>query len=130
MVLIDAGDGNNGNFMQKLEEKNLKYIGDVAKNRKVVIRNESGEIREIRLDELAKSLLAERWSKVETNLEKAKNVWVATFTAEISQLEGERTLAIVMNASSVEEATDIDYLMTNVSPEKATAEWIGSRSNL
>lgn len=124
VVLIDAGYGNNGNFIKKLEEKNLKYIGGVAKNRKVVIKNESGEGREIRLDELAKSLPEERWRQVEINSEKSKVVWVATFTAEISQLAGERTFAIVMNASSVEEATDIDYLMTNVSPEKATAEWI------
>ncbi len=124
VVLIDAGYGNNGNFIQNLEEKKLKYIGGIAKNRKVVIRNKSGEGREIRLDELAKSVPAQRWRQIEVNLEKAKTVWVVTFKAEISQLEGERTFSIVMNASSVEEATDIDYLMTNVSPEKATAEWI------
>ena len=123
-VLIDAGYGNNGNFIKKLEEKNLKYIGGIAKNRKVVITNELGQRQEIRLDELAKSVPAQRWRQIEVNLEKAKTVWVVTFKAEISQLEGERTFAIVMNASSVEEATDIDYLMTNVSPEKATAEWI------
>ena len=31
--------------------------------------------------------------------------------AEINGLEGERTIAIVMNASSYEEATEIDYLI-------------------
>jgi SRSO17 transposase len=124
VVLIDAGYGNNGKFIQQLEEKKLKYIGGVAKNRKVVIKNELENTEEIRLDELAKSLPSERWKQVVVHLEKTKTVWVATFTAEISQLEGERTFAIVMNASSFEEATDIDYLMTNVSSEKATAEWI------
>ena len=29
-----------------------------------------------------------------------------------------------MNASSFEKATEIDYLITNESQEKATAEWI------
>ncbi|NEQ86187.1 MAG: IS701 family transposase, partial [Moorea sp. SIO2I5] len=46
--------------------------------------------------------------------DKSKTVWVATVKAQISGLEGERTMAIVMNASSWEEATDIDYLITNV----------------
>ena len=76
VVLIDAGYGNNGNFIQNLEEKKLKYIGGIAKNRKVVIRNKSGEGREIRLDELAKSVPAQRWRQIEVNLEKAKTVWV------------------------------------------------------
>ena len=39
----------------------------------------------------------------------------------MSRLEGERTFAIVMNASSVEEATDIDYFITNFEPSKVTA---------
>ena len=42
----------------------------------------------------------------------------------MSRLEGERTFAIVMNASSVEEATDIDYFITNFEPSKITAEWV------
>ncbi|NER39938.1 MAG: transposase [Oscillatoria sp. SIO1A7] len=39
-------------------------------------------------------------------------------------MSGQRTVAIVMNAKNVEEATEIDYLMTNATAEKATAEWI------
>ncbi|NEO79692.1 MAG: transposase [Moorea sp. SIO4G3] len=32
IVLIDAGYGNNTTFLKKLEERELKYLGGVAKN--------------------------------------------------------------------------------------------------
>jgi hypothetical protein len=51
-------------------------------------------------------------------------VWVKTFKARISSLEGERTFAIVMNASSLGTATDVDYLMTNIEESKATSQWM------
>jgi SRSO17 transposase len=56
IVLIDAGYGNNTTFLKELEKRKLKYLGGVAKNRKVIIKEETGIEREIRLDELAKSL--------------------------------------------------------------------------
>ncbi|GGA21114.1 hypothetical protein CYANOKiyG1_36050 [Okeania sp. KiyG1] len=46
------------------------------------------------------------------------------FRASTSRLKEERTFAIVMNASSIEEATEIDYFITNVEPSKVTSEWI------
>ncbi len=49
---------------------------------------------------------------------------MAWLTVSVSRLEGERTFAIVMNASSWEEATDIDYLSTNVEASIVTPEWI------
>ena len=58
------------------------------------------------------------------NTEKPQTVFVNIFKASVSRLEGERTFAIVMNASSVEEATDIDYFVTNFEPSKVTPEWI------
>ena len=51
-------------------------------------------------------------------------MWVKTFKARISSLEGERTFAIVMNASSLGTATDVDYLMTNIEESKATSQWM------
>jgi hypothetical protein len=42
----------------------------------------------------------------------------------LSQLEGTRTIAIVMNASTFNQASEIDYFITNVESTKATAEWI------
>lgn len=53
-----------------------------------------------------------------------KKLWVAIVKVEIAQLSGEKTIAIVMNASSFNSATEIDYLITNEDSEKATAEWI------
>ncbi|NET13498.1 MAG: hypothetical protein F6K08_11880 [Okeania sp. SIO1H6] len=47
-----------------------------------------------------------------------------TFRASTSRLFGERTFAIVINASSIEEATEIDDFITNVEPSKATSELI------
>jgi hypothetical protein len=49
---------------------------------------------------------------------------VATVEVELSQLEGTRTIAIVMNASTFDKASDIDYFITNVDGSTVTAEWI------
>ena len=51
-------------------------------------------------------------------------MWVAILKAEISQLKGQRTVAIVMNASTFEQATEIDYFMTNAPSKIATEQWI------
>jgi SRSO17 transposase len=40
--LIDAGYGHNTSFLKALEERKLKYLGGVAKNRKVIIEKEGG----------------------------------------------------------------------------------------
>jgi SRSO17 transposase len=56
IVLIDGGYGNNTTFLKKLEERELKYLGKIAKNRKVIVKLKSLDEREIRIDELAKSL--------------------------------------------------------------------------
>jgi SRSO17 transposase len=124
IVLIDAGYGNNTSFLKALEERKLNYLGGVAKNRKVIIKKESGMEGEIRLDEWAKSLAAKDFEEITLDLEKPKTVWVATLSAKLSRLEGERNLAIVMNASSWEEATDVDYFITNVETDKVTASWV------
>ncbi|GCA96348.1 transposase, partial [Microcystis aeruginosa 11-30S32] len=120
-----AGYGNNTNFLKALEERKLKYLGGLAKNRKVIIEKEGGVEETIQLEQLAKSLSEKDWEKITLNLDKEKTVWVAVFRAKISQLEGERNLAIVMNASSMEKATEVDYFITNVvEADTVTASWI------
>ena len=57
IVLIDAGYGNNTNFLKALEERKLKYLGGLAKNRKVIIEKEGGVEETIQLEQLAKSRL-------------------------------------------------------------------------
>jgi SRSO17 transposase len=124
IVLIDAGYGNNTTFLLELEKRKLKYLGGLAKNRKVIIETEANKLQEIRLDKLAQSLPAEAFTPVQLNLDKPKTVWVARVEVELSQLEGTRTIAIVMNASTFQEASDIDYFITNVDSSIATDEWI------
>ena len=124
IVLIDAGYGNNTTFLLELEKRKLKYLGGLAKNRKVLGETSANEREEIRLDKLAQSLPDEAFTPVQLNLDKPKPVWVATVEVELSQLEGTRTIAIVMNASTFKQASDIDYFITNVDGSTATAEWI------
>jgi SRSO17 transposase len=124
IVLIDAGYGNNKTFLLELEKRELKYIGGLAKNRKVIIAHESNARVEIRLDTLAESLPEEAFIPIELQLENKKTVWVATRDVELSQMEGKRTIAIVMKASTFNSSSDIDYFITNVDSTRATAEWI------
>ncbi len=102
-MLIDAGYGNNTTLLLSLEERRLKYLGGLAKNRKVITQIKSNQGEEIRLDKLAQSFSVEDFTPVQLNLDKPKIVWVATVEVELSQLEGTRTIAIVMNASTFDQ---------------------------
>ena len=79
---------------------------------------------EIRVDYLARTLPKEAFSKIQLQLEKPKTVWVATMEIELSKYTGKRVVAIVMNAATGDEASEIDYLMSNVELSTATGEWI------
>ena len=94
IVLTDAGYGNNTTFLMELENRRLKYLGGLAKNRKVMIATSANQPQEIRLDKLAESLPVEAFSAIQLNLDKPKTVWVATVEVELSRLEGSRTIAI------------------------------------
>ncbi|BBD67714.1 transposase [Nostoc commune NIES-4072] len=124
IVIIDAGYGNNTSFLLELEKRQLKYLGGVAKNRKITINISENIQQTIRIDELAQSLPKEAFTEIQLNLDKPRIVWVVTREIEISQLKGKRNIAIVMNASTFSEATDIDYFITNVSTSTVTPEWI------
>ncbi|HEY9743268.1 MAG TPA: IS701 family transposase [Coleofasciculaceae cyanobacterium] len=126
IVVVDAGYGNNTTFLLELEKRKLKYIGGLAKNRKVRIETATNKLQEIRLDKLAQSLSVKEFTPVQLNLDKPKTVLVATIEVELSQLEGKRTIAIVMNASTFDQASEIDYFITNIGSSTATAEWIVS----
>ena len=124
IVLIDAGYGNNATFLQEVEKRKLKYIGGIAKNRKVIIQKLGDKKEEIRVDYLARTLPKEAFSKIQLQLEKPRTVWVATMEIELSKYTGKRVVAIVMNAATGDEASEIDYLMSNVELSTATGEWI------
>ena len=91
IVKIDGSYGHNTTFLKKLEERELKYLGKIAKNRKVIVNLKSLYERKIRIDELAKSLPSEKFEPVILSLEKAKKVWVTTFTASTSRIFESRT---------------------------------------
>jgi len=61
---------------------------------------------------------------VTIELDRPKTVWLTTIKVEINGLEGERTIAILWDASSPESATEIEYLITDCQGEKVTGEWI------
>ena len=50
IALIDGGYGNNTTLLKKLEERELKYLGKIAKNRKVIVKLKSLNEIEIRID--------------------------------------------------------------------------------
>ena len=124
ITLIDSAYGNNTSFLKKLEEKGLKYIGGIALNRNLLFKTSSGKTDTIRIDEYARWISESEYKKIEIQGSKSRTVWVAIISVEISGLEGQRKIAIVMNAPAFEDAEDIDYLMTNVEGEKVTEQWI------
>jgi hypothetical protein len=124
IVLIDSSYGNNTSFLKELEEKKLNYIGGIAKNRNILVKNKSGISEEIRIDEYAQWILSEEFQEIQILGEKPRTLWVAIIEAEISKLIGQRKIAIVMSAPVFEDAEDIDYLITNVEGEKVTEQWI------
>jgi hypothetical protein len=111
VVLVDAGYGNNSTFLKQLESKKLKYVAGLAKNRKVIYQLKSNEIKvKPRLDELAQRLDAQAFTAIQLDVEVPRTVWVATVEVEMSAFSGSRTIAIVINAASLSEATEVDYL--------------------
>jgi len=122
--LIDSSYGNNTSFLKNLEERKLNYIGGIAKNRNILVKSKSNKLEKIRIDEYAQWLSSEEFKEIQILGEKTRTVWVAILSAEISQLKGQRKIAIVMNAPFFEEAEDIDYLITNVEGEIVTEQWI------
>lgn len=132
IVIVDAGYGNNTSFLLELEKRQLKYLGGLAKNRKVTVNVKENIPQILRLDELAQALSTEAFAEVKLNLDKPKTLWVATKEVEILQLKGKRSIAIVMNAATFSKSTDIDYFITNISSSIVTPQWIvdtyGSRN--
>ncbi len=63
---------------------------------------------------------------VQLSTKNAKKVWVATLVVQISRMSGQKTIAIVMNAKSFSEATDINYYITNIEHKYVTPEWMYS----
>jgi SRSO17 transposase len=124
IVIVDAGYGNNTSFLLKLENRQIKYLGGLAKNRKVILNDNDNIQQTMRLDDLAQVLPQEAFTEIKFHLDKPKTLWVITKEVEISGITGKRNIAIVMNAATLSEATEIDYFITNVSSSIVTPNWI------
>ena len=74
IVLIDAGYGNNTTFVKELENRQLKYLGGIAKNRKVRIEKQDKSLAEIRVDKWAEWLSDEAFTQIEVKVDQAKHV--------------------------------------------------------
>ena len=124
IILIDSAYRNNTTFLKELENRKLKYIGGIAKNRNLLFQTASGKLDTIRIDEYAQWISDDEFKEIQIQGEKPRTVWVAIISVKISRLEGQRKIAIVMNARHFEDAEDIDYLITNVEGEIVTEQWI------
>jgi len=124
-VVADCFYGDNIKFLQALEQRQLEYVVALKGSRNVYIELPGDKRREKhRLDAVAKTITAEQLTKVTLPLEEPRDVWVATFKIHFPKLTGTRILAIQLDAPSFEEATEVDYFLTNASTETATATWI------
>ncbi|NES81841.1 MAG: transposase [Moorea sp. SIO2B7] len=73
IVILDSGYGKNTSVFKKLENRKLKDLGGIAKNRKVTLKKEY-ILTSILRDELAKSLPRSVFTEVEIILDKPKKV--------------------------------------------------------
>jgi hypothetical protein len=63
------------------------------------------------------------FTQIEVKVDQAKHVGVATRQVELPGQSGKSIIAIVMSAKNFNDASDIDYFITNVESQKATGEW-------
>ena len=124
MVIIDAGYGHNRSSLLRIENRNWKYWGGLAKNPTVLSSDQEDSPQIIRLDELVQSLPQEAFTEVQLDLDKLKTLWVVTKEVEISALTRKQNITILINGSTFSQATDIEYFMTNISWSIVTPQWI------
>ena len=125
LILLDAGYGNNAPLLKELESRGLKYVAAIHKTRNVYYEMPGDKRREKhRVEEIAKSLAPENFQRIELPLEEPRTVWVAAIEVYMPQMSGKRTVAIQINAAMFEEASEVDYYITNQTKEIASAKWI------
>jgi hypothetical protein len=125
LVLMDSGYGNGSEFLKEIESRGLKYVAALRKNRTVFAQlpGETSRLKHV-LEEIAKSLSEDQYTKVTLPLEEPRDVWVVVLQVHFPKLGGTRVFAIQLNAPRFSEATDIDYFITNEAAEIATPAWI------
>lgn len=125
LTLLDAGYGNNVPLLKQIEEKGLKYVAAINKNKNFFYKLPGDTRREKHgIEEIAKNLAPEDFTEIELQLEKPRKVWVSAVEVYLPKMSGKRTACIQLNASTIADATEVDYYLTNEESEKATAQWI------
>jgi hypothetical protein len=127
LILLDAGYGNNAPLLKEVEERQLKYVAAISKNRRFFYKMAGQKEREKHgIEEIAKSLPPEKFVAVQLNLEKPRCAWVAKAEVYVPKLSGKHILAIQINMPTFSEASEVDYFLTNEVEEIATEEWIAT----
>lgn len=125
LVLLDAGYGNNAPLLKEVEDRDLKYVAAINKNRRFFYKMAGQKDREKHgIEEIAKSLPPEKFVAVKLELEEPRDVWVAKVEVYVPKLSGKHIFAIQINAPIFSEASEVDYFLTNQTNEIATEEWI------
>lgn len=125
LVLFDAGYGNNAPLLKEVENKGLKYVATISKSRNVYYEMSGDSRREKhRIEDIAQSLAPESFKPIELLLDKPRTVWVTALVVYMPKLSGQRIVTIQLNAPTFEDASEVDYYVTNESKELATAEWV------
>jgi hypothetical protein len=99
LILDDSGHRKSGNFTEGVGRQ---YIGEIGKTENGIV------VVTTHLYDGSKSLPLD----------------IELYQHASSLPEGKRTIAIVMNASTFDEASDIDFFISNVVGSIATTEWI------
>ena len=125
LILLDAGYGNNAPLLKELENRELKYVAAISRARNAFYQMIGDTRREKhRIEDIAKSLAPECFIPVELQLDEPRTVWVTTIEIYLPKLTGKHIIAIQMNAATFEEASEVDYYITNQSKDIASEEWI------
>jgi len=123
--VVDAGYGNNTPFLKQLESRHLVYVAAIAKNRQVTVEMPGNQSPHKQgLEAVAQALPPEQFKPVQLNLDQPRIVWLALVQVQVPRLEGTRWVAIQLNAATWQEATEVDYFLTNAADENISATWI------
>ncbi|NEP45718.1 MAG: transposase [Okeania sp. SIO2H7] len=120
-IVMDAGYGNNNKLLKELEDRGLRYVVSISRDRVVKYgASDEHESDKYSVSELA-ALPDTQWKEVLVS--EKKPVWSTQKLVYVPRL-GWRTLVIRSDASSWEQARTVYYFLTNANPETVNSEWV------
>ncbi len=86
LTIIDSFYGSSSLFFKELESRGLKYVAALRKNRAVFAQLPGEKSRQQHLlEEIAKALPAQEFTKITLPLEKPRDVWIARVSSQSKQ---------------------------------------------